>query len=83
MTLAPQPSRPAQLLSRFGVEAGRRAMVDDARQENVVREEDTRADGVIGTLARDALRGGFDLRVEGPRAEEAQAIADQLLTRLV
>lgn len=79
VTLAPQPSRPAQLLSRFGVEAGRRAMVDDARK---MYEEDPRADGVIGTLARDALRGGFDLRVEGPRADEAQAVADELLTRL-
>ena len=33
-------------------------------------------------MARDALRGGFDLSIDGPRADEVQAVADELLERL-
>ena len=79
VTLAPAPARPSSLVSRFSVESGRRAMVEDARK---MYEEDPRADGVISTVARDALRGGFDLAIDGPRADEAQAVADELLERL-
>lgn len=45
---------------------------------------DPRARGVINTLARDMVRGGFTVEVRGGdrRAAEAQAVADALVDRL-
>lgn len=79
LTLAAPPARPSSLVGRFSADSGRRAMVEAAV---LMYDEDPRADGVISTLARDALRGGFDMVIDGPRAEEAQTIADDLLTRV-
>ena len=45
-------------------------------------EEDTRAQGGVDTLAADSVKGGFELRVDGRRAKEAQTIANDLLTRI-
>src|SRR5690606_23051879 len=45
-------------------------------------DEDPRARAIIQTLARDAVKNGFELHVEGPRAREASAIATDLLDRV-
>ena len=45
-------------------------------------DEDTRAEGVLKAVAKDAIKDGFELQVEGPRADEAKAIADDLLERV-
>lgn len=73
------PARPSALMQVFSGESTRRAIVQDCR---TMYEEDTRAQGVIDALAKDATRGGFALAVEGPRAEEAKAIADEMLERV-
>lgn len=73
------PARPSALMQMFSGESGRRSVVNDCRK---MYEEDTRAQGVIDALAKDTTRGGFELVVEGPRAEEAQAIAEEMLERV-
>lgn len=78
-TLVQPPARPSTLMAKFSVDRDRRSKVDDVRK---MYGEDSRARGSIQTLARDATKGGFELRVEGPRAEEAQAIAEELISRL-
>lgn len=77
-TAAPSP-RPAALLRTFSAEAGRRATIDDCRR---MYEEDARAQGVVDTLAADSIKGGFELKIEGPRADEARRIAGELLERV-
>jgi hypothetical protein len=79
VTLASPPARPSSLIARFGAERGRRAMVEEARG---MYDEDARADGVIDTLARDAVKGGFVLHIEGQRADEASDIANELFAAL-
>lgn len=73
------PPRPSALMQVFSGESSRRAIVQDCR---TMYDEDTRAHGVIDALAKDATRGGFDLVVDGPRAEEAKRIADEMLERV-
>lgn len=79
VTLATTPSRPSSLVARFSTDNSRRALVEDAR---AMYNDDPRIDGVISTLARDAVKGGFDLQIGGPRAEEAQEMADELFERI-
>lgn len=79
VTLAASPARPSSLVGAFGAERGRRAMVEEARG---MYDEDPRCDGVIGTLARDAVKNGFALAIEGQRAMEAQELADELLAQV-
>lgn len=79
VTQVAPPPRPSALLQLFAAERDRRSIVNDCR---LMYDEDPRAKGVIGTLARDAVKGGFELRVEGKRAREAKAIADDLLKRI-
>lgn len=79
VTLVSPPSRPSSLVNRFSAERDRRAMIEEARQ---MYEEDPRCDGVISTLARDAVKNGFDLAIDGPRAMEASDLVDELLTQL-
>ncbi len=79
VTLVMPPARPSSLVSQFGAERGRRAMVAEAR---AMYDEDPRCDGVITTLARDAVKNGWALNIEGPRATEAQELADALMTQL-
>jgi hypothetical protein len=46
-------------------------------------DEDTRAEGVLKTLARDATRGGFQVHVsEGTEVQRAQDVAEALIQRL-
>lgn len=78
-TLVTPPPRPTTAYQYFTVERDRRSVVEDCRR---MWEEDPRAKGVILTLARDAIKGGFELNVEGPRAKEAKRIADELLVRV-
>jgi len=79
VTQVAPPPRPSALLQLFSAERDRRSIVNDCR---LMYDEDPRAKGVIGTLARDAVKGGFELRVEGKRAKEAKSIADDLLNRV-
>ncbi len=79
VTLVSSPVRPSSLIGSFSAERSRRTVIEEAR---AMYEEDPRCDGVIGTLARDAVKNGFSLNIEGPRADEAQDLADALLTQL-
>ena len=78
-TVMPPPPRPSAAYRLFAVENGRRPLVEDCRR---MVEEDTRAEGVLRAVAKDIVKGGFELQVEGPRADEAKAIADELLERI-
>lgn len=71
--------RPSSLVERFSAERDRRSLIDDARR---MYKEDPRARGIIQTVARDAVKNGFELMVEGPRAQEAKRIGVELLDRL-
>lgn len=73
------PPRPLAATRLFQVEMDRRSVVTDCRG---MYEADTRAQGVIDTLAADAVKDGFTLEVSGRRAAEAQAIADGCLERV-
>lgn len=79
VTLVTPPVRPSSLMARFAVDNTRRGIVLESR---AMYEDDPRVDGVIKTLARDAMKDGFDLDIDGPRADEAQTIADELIQRL-
>jgi hypothetical protein len=78
-TTPPPPPRPSQLVQMFSAESGRRATVEDCRK---MYKEDTRAQGVIDTMARDATKGGFEINVEGLRANEASDVAKAFLERI-
>ncbi len=74
------PARPSELLARFSAESGRHETVRKARE---MYARDPRIQGMLRNLARDTVKGGFTVTVEpGPRAEEAQAVADALIARL-
>lgn len=73
---APSPTEVADSL---------RSGKDRESQIRLCREmyaSDPRAEGVIRTLARDMIRGGYTVQAEGPRGAEAVAIADALDKRL-
>jgi hypothetical protein len=75
-----RPARTADLVARFSAENGRHDTVRRARE---MYDRDPRIQGIIRTLARDATKNGFTLTVTGgPRADEAQAVVDTLLSRL-
>lgn len=78
-TVVQPPARPSSLIGHFGAERGRRAMVEEAR---AMYADDPRCDGVIGTLARDAVKNGWALRIEGARAAEASELAAELTSKL-
>lgn len=79
VTLVTQPARLATLATRFGAEHDRRSIVLDSRK---MYDEDPRVRAVIQTLARDVTKNGFELVVEGQRADEAAAIANEMFDRL-
>lgn len=79
VTLVTPPPRPSTAYQYFTVERDRRSVMEDCRR---MWEDDPRVKGIILTLARDAIKGGFELNVEGPRAREAKRIADELLVRV-
>lgn len=65
------------LSSRFSVESDRVSRVRLARK---MYDEDSRYEGIVATLARDATKGGFQIEVKNNPA--AQAEADALMKRL-
>lgn len=71
------PAQPANVA--FTAQRDRRSVIGDCRD---MARDDPRAKQALATLARDATKGGFALTVTGPRAAQAQAAADALLTRL-
>jgi hypothetical protein len=76
----PRPARPTATLDRFKVEHTRREIVGVCRR---MYDEDPRAEGVIGTLARDATMGGFKVKVvEGADPERAEQEASEMIERL-
>ncbi len=75
-----RPESVTSMVSRFQVEQGRRAEVEDARK---MYREDTRAKGILSTLARDVVKGGFKVKVtDGADVALAQQVADDLIARL-
>jgi hypothetical protein len=76
----PPPPRPTAELNKFQIERDRRAIVEICRR---MVDEDPRAEGVIATLARDATRGGFSVKVKrGRGTAQAQQEAADLIERL-
>ena len=73
------PAQPFNLHKKFEVERDRKATIEDCRK---MYKTDTRARQSIKTISRDATKGGFELIVEGARAGEAQAVADELIKRI-
>lgn len=74
------PPRPTAELRRFQVEQDRRSIIEICRR---MVDEDTRPEGVIGTIARDASRGGFQVKVtRAPGVAQARQIAADLIERL-
>lgn len=72
-----RPVRPTGLGERLRADMARRAVVKTCRK---MYATDTRAEGVICSLARDMVRGGFTVSVSGDvRAEE---VAGDLVRRL-
>jgi hypothetical protein len=65
------------LAARFRVEGDRVGRVRLARQ---MYDEDTRFEGIVNALARDATKGGYQIEVVNHEA--AQAAADELVRRL-
>lgn len=79
VTMVTPPPRPMAATRLFQVEMDRRSIVTDCRG---MYDTDTRAQGVIDTLAADATKDGFTLEVSGRRAAEAQAMAEETLERV-
>ena len=76
----PSTSNAVKLLDRFKEERGRREIIQVCRE---MYTSDPRADGVISTLARDAVRHGVQVQVtDGPDANRAQELASDLVERL-
>jgi hypothetical protein len=73
------PAQPFNLLKKFEIERDRKSVVEDCRN---MYQEDPRARGVVNTLVRDAVKGGFEIAIEGGNATQAQTIADELIARL-
>lgn len=74
------PARPSDMVARFSAEHGRHETVRRARE---MYNRDPRIQGMIRALARDATKNGFSVTVtDGPRAIDAQVVADALITRL-
>lgn len=79
-TERPAPVRPTAQARAFQVERDRRAIIEICRR---MADEDTRADGVLKALARDATRGGFQVIVSrGSGRGAARSSAADLVERL-
>lgn len=78
-TVVTAPTRPSTLARLLAEESDRRTVVEECR---LMQKNDPRARGVIRALAKDAVRGGFELVVEGVRADEAKGIAEEMLERV-
>lgn len=72
-----KPTAPATVT--FTTQRDRRSRIADCRD---MVADDPRAKQALATLARDATKGGFTLQITGPRADQAQAVADALFARV-
>ena len=72
-----KPTAPATVT--FTARRDRRSRIADCRE---MAADDPRAKQALATLARDATKGGFTLQITGPRADQAQAVADALFARV-
>ena len=79
VTAVAPPYRPSATARLMSEETDRRTLV---RECQAMYRNDTRAREILQAVARDATRNGFELVVEGPRAEEAKAIAMGMLERV-
>ena len=61
-TMVEPPSRPTAAFDRFAVENTRRAIVTDCQR---MVDEDPRVEGILAAVARDVMRNGFELVVDG------------------
>lgn len=78
--VANRPQPISATVSKFRVESGRRAEVEDGR---TMYKEDDRVKGILQTVARDAVKGGFQVKVKsGADPARAQEVADALVKRL-
>lgn len=77
-TLVQPPARPTQV-SLFAVDPARKVEINECR---LMYRADPRARQIIKTLATDACKGGFELRIEGGQAQAAMAEALALVDRL-
>jgi len=80
----PQRSATPEVVTRLQVEHDRRTVVTECRE---MYRSDTRAEGVVNAVARDAVKGGFRLKVSSAtggaaQARRAQEVAEALLARL-
>lgn len=76
----PVPSRPTALMDRFAEDRTRYEIMRTCR---AMYEGDTRAKGVIQTLARDMTRGGFTVTVKESMSGSAPAAAEDLIAAMV
>jgi len=72
-----RPSAPATVT--FTTQRDRRSRIAECRD---MVADDPRAKQALATLARDATKGGVTLQITGPRADQAQAVADALFARI-
>ena len=72
----PTPTRPFDGAELFRVERERSAIIEACRE---MYRGDMRVKRIIGTLARDAVRGGFEVQSQDARAVEA---ATAMITRV-
>lgn len=63
----------------WNVSYDRRSLIIDSR---AMVADDPRAKTILKTLARDIMKGGFNISITGPRAEEALDILNSLIERL-
>jgi hypothetical protein len=80
----PQRSATPEVVTRLQVEHDRRTVVSECRE---MYRSDPRAEGVVDSVARDAVKGGFRLKVSGAtggaaQARRAQEAAEAMLARL-
>lgn len=73
-----------EVVTRLKVEHDRRSEVTECQK---MYRSDTRAEGVINSVARDTMKGGFRLRVTGATAgagtaQRAQEVGEAMLERL-
>lgn len=65
---------------RLRLDYDRRSLIKDSRK---MYADDSRIEGIINTLARDAVKGGFTVKVkQGSNPKLAQQVADEMVSRL-
>lgn len=78
-TVVMPPPRVSALSRLAAIEQDRMSIV---RMCQAMHRDDPRAREILRSVARDATRGGFELMVQGPRADEAKTVALAMLERV-